>query len=550
MKIHLSLVKVWNDHHSYPANYDMERALKLSMRSIRAQVAYLRNTQPEVRLVHRDRSGRPSILPPAIQKQLDEFRIDTSKIDKAKGLVVTAAQFGATLNKWYWKSLLNYAKHMEYQIVVLPIKYGTINIMESPDTHEEFIASTFPNELKGYLLLDDYDHKYIRLSTARLRPTLQRFLTDSVCSIGGDQALILAAPTIELDFRPRVGKDQPKAIMTTGAVTYPNYSLDKLGQQDRTGLIASKNHCYGAVVIEHDVGCYHFRHVQANKRGMFYDIDLLVNSRSVTKVSGHVEALVCGDYHNGKTDKRVKRVTFKSIVPALRPRKLVLHDFVDGDSISHHGEHEVSRLAHMGAKQWNSLKDELDDVVAELERIHAMLPPTTEIVLVASNHNEFVQEYINSMRWTKDQTNLKIGATLFSMMVNSIPESSPKVDARAVDPTILWIREHAPFVKCLGRKDSYLFRDIILSMHGDIGSKGQRATSLKSFGVMNFRVVIGHTHTAGILGGGLWKVGTMTPRMQFYVNGPATTWTNTDAIVYKNGQIQLVNIIKGKWRLS
>ena len=61
--------------------------------------------------------------------------------------------------------------------------------------------------------------------------------------------------------------------MTTGAVTYPNYKRDKLGQQDRTGEIAEHNHVFAAVVVELKGDTFHFRQLVSSKRGTFYDID-------------------------------------------------------------------------------------------------------------------------------------------------------------------------------------------------------------------------------------------------------------------------------------
>lgn len=554
----LRLAKVWNDVRTYPANYDIERALNLKMRTIRQHVEQYRDhirDNPDCglpELIHRDRRGGHIAVPESVQKQLDEFRFDPDDLVGKAGIIVTAAQYGAPLNNWAWKALKRYAEYRNFPLAVLPIKYGPVKTVYQKEIGERRLASTFPDELKGHIVLDDLEcaKGHLRLSTARLRPTLQRFLTDEICEIGGNRSVIFGAPKLELEHRPRIGRSYPKAIMTTGAVSHPNYQVDNIGQQDRTGLLASKNHCYAAIVVEFDKEGFHFRQLHMNKRGEFYDFTkegvIYTTPAKLEVVEEAVEALVLGDWHTGKTDKTVRKVTVNKMLPFFKPKKLVLHDFFDGDSISHHGVHETSRSAYMGELQWNSLEQELDAAVNELRYIKSCT--AAELVLVSSNHPEFVAEYVNSMRWTKEKANMKIGAKLFLMMVEDLERRKPaKVDSRATDPVILWFREKCPWATMVERKQSYQVAGVLVSLHGDIGTRGANTRSLAEYRKMNTRAIFGHNHSATILGGNLWRVGVSTPRMQFYVQNPTTNWTNTHAIVYKNGQIQLVNIIKGKY---
>ena len=153
------------------------------------------------------------------------------------------------------------------------------------------------------------------------------------------------------------------------------------------------------------------------------------------------------------------------------------------------------------------------------------------------------------MRWTKDPANMAIGAELFLMMVNDLKDRQPaKVDSRATDPFVLWFRKHCKYATIVERKQTYQLAGTMLSLHGDHGIRGGRTRSLQEFRKMNTKVILGHNHSATILGHKLWRVGTSTPRMQFYVENPVTDWTNSHAIIYPNGQIQLAHIIRGKWR--
>lgn len=555
-----NLAKVWNDYRTYPANYDMERALGLTIRTIRKNVEKYRDflsANPDCGLpeiIYRDRRGGHMAVPESVLRQLDEFRFDPDCMNNAKGVIVTASQYGAPLNMWAWRALNHYAEYRGFPLAVIPIKYGTVKTVYQKAIGERRLASTFPDELKGHIVLDDLEvaKGHLRISTARLRPTLQRFLTDEICEIGGNRSVIFGAPKLELEHRPRIGRSYPKAVMTTGAVSHPNYQVDNLGQQDRTGLLAAKHHCYSAIIVEFDRDGFHFRQLHMTTKGEFYDVTqdgvVHVTPTGVKEEENAVEALVCGDWHTGKTDPVVRKTTINSMLPHLKPKKLVLHDFVDGDSISHHGVHETTRAAYMGPLQWNSLQKELEASVKELEWIHSKT--TADLVLIPSNHPEFVAEYINSMRWTKEKANMEIGARLFLKMVDDLKLRKPaKVDSRATDPVALWFREHCPWATTVERKQTYVIAGVLVSLHGDIGTRGAQTRSLQEFRKMNTRAIFGHNHSATILGGNLWRVGVSTPRMQFYVQNPVTNWTNTHAVIYRNGQIQLLNIMKrGKWR--
>lgn len=541
--------RVWNDYRSYPATYDMERALNVKdTRRLANTYKKFRDKNPQWNLPEliwrKSVTGGVIPVPQSLLAELDRFRF---KGDIKKGVIVTSAQFGAPLNHWFWKSLNHYANHRGFPLVILPMKYGAVK------TSKGKLTSTFPPELEGHVILDDLTlHGKLTLNTVRMRPTLDRFLTDIICEIGGHVSQIFAAPKLELEFRPRVGKHYPKAVMTTGAVTHPNYQIDNLGQSDRTGELATKEHHFAAIVVEFDKDVFHFRQLHANKKGEFYDMKVFVDSQGVRKAEGEIEAIVCGDHHTGKTEPTVRKVTFDKggIVDTLKPKNVVLHDFFDGDSISHHGVHETTRSAYMGLLHWESLEAELDRSIEELNWIHSKTD--AQIHLIPSNHPEFVVEFINSMRWAKEKSNMYIGVTLFKMMVDDMRKRQPlKVHSRATDPVALWFREKAPYAHIVERQETFILpkgkNGILLSLHGDVGTRGAPTRGLKEFRKMNTRVILGHNHSGAIYGS-VWRVGTSTYRMQFYVSNPATNWTNTHCLIYKNGQRQLLNIIKGKWR--
>jgi hypothetical protein len=563
----LEFAKIWNDVRSYPANYDLERRLGKKIAAIQARAREYRKyriAHPLLGLpalvLRRIVTGGIIAVPYGVLEQLDPFRIDIEKIKNAKAIVVTGQQFGANLNKSFWSSLMQYEKERGALVVVMPIKYGPVKTVHQKETGARYLTSTFPEEMNGRVLFEDLElcGGELMLNVTRMRPTLERFLTDTICEMGGTASQIFAAPKLELEHRPRVGHHYPKAIMTTGACNYPNYHVDNLGQQDRTGEIATEAHNFAAIVVELDHHSFHFRQLHANKRGEFYDINPrrggadFFTPRGAEHRPDDVSALLCGDWHTGKTDPQVRAGTFGrgSMTQTLKPKMVVLHDFIDCDSVSEWEQKTASRRAYKAPLQWDSLENELYAGKAEFEWMRSQTD--AELIAVASNHPEFVTDFIESLRWTKDNRNLEIGARLLLGMVDDLKSRTPqKHEAKATDPIVAWFRKNCPDVTMLERQDALLLprgaeHPILVSMHGDKGPRGSETRSTKAFRQMNQRTFLAHNHS-GTIHGPVWRLGTSTPRMQFYITSPATNWTNTHGIIFKNSQRQLLNFVKGRW---
>lgn len=566
--------KIYNNHKMCPLMHDLLRVLfpgsdvkdkrALLARRIKGYNEF-RESHPELnlpQLTMRDpRTGSIIGVPPGVLEQLEKFRIDKKKLQEAKGVIVTSAQFGTVLNESVWKSFKRYAEHLGYVLVVLPIKYGPVMTVYQKELDQRVLTSTFDPRLEGHMLFEDLDLAggMLRLNTLRMRPTLMSFLPDAICERGGKASQIFAAPKLELTYRPRLQHDYPKAIMTTGAVTHPNYNVDNLGQQDRTGELAEAEHTFSAVIVEFSAKkTFHFRQLLATKEGEFYDIDpkrggaTLVTPNAIEHRPNDVTAAVLGDWHTGKTHPDVRDITFGDMLHQLNPKHVILHDLFDGDSISHWDKTQASRRAFKGPRQFNHLKLELDALIDELKWMQQQLPGA-QLHVVASNHNEFLRRYIEDMRWSGEDQNLAIGAKLFSMMQEDMQRRPMgRHEISPTDPVNLWIREHMPSVRTHGRRDKLLLpegpdsKKILVTLHGDVGPRGERASSLKTFRKWNQWIIIGHSHDAGILGP-IWRVGTSTHLREHYVNGPATNWTHTHAIIFKNGQRMLLNIFNGTY---
>lgn len=549
--------KLWNAARTILSNYDLERLLGKSIKEIRQDADNYeaqRKEHPELPelIWRREETGQPIPVPARALKQLDHFKIDRKLLEKAPGLVITSAQFGAPIHQDFWATLKTYSAYRDFPLVVLPIKYGPIHFINGHYT------SSFPKELIGHLLFEDMilSNDMLKLNTMRMRPTLEKFLTKKVMELGGHRSQIYAAPMVELLHSTRLTHDYPKAVMTTGAVSMPNYGIDKLGQSDRTGEIATAFHTHAAVVVEFDNDQFHFRQLYADREGKFYDIDPIHGGARWFTPDGHehrpdaVEGLVCGDWHTGKTCEVVKKTTFGkgSMTDVLKPSNVVLHDFIDGDSVSHYEEYQASRRGWKAPKMFDSMEEELKNGVKEMNWIQSQVP-YAKIHMVASNHPEFLTEYVEKQKYVKDNINLTFGSRMHVAMVDDMIAKNPKkVEAIASDPVILYFRQHCPGINTLERIDELYIGKVptACQFHGDLGVRGGNTRSTEEYCSYGINVTLGHNHSGTIIRS-VMRVGTSTPRVQFYVKGSDTQWTNTHGPIFENGQRMLLNIVNGKW---
>lgn len=587
---------IWNDAVSYPAKYDLVRALGAknfdSLQKRARRYTKFRLKYPEyglTELIWRQAiTGGMIATPEGVIRQLDEFRVETKVLEAlvrgtTKGFVLTGYQFSASLNQWFWKSLKHYEKARGLPLLVLPIKYGAVKTVFQKETGNRILTSTFPDELKGHMLFENLRlfGDELEINVMRMRPTLETFLTPSVCQRGGMRSQIFAAPKLELKHQMRIGRHQPKAVMTTGAVSHPNYSVDNLGQQDRTGEVAAQEHEFAAIVVEFGRKGFHFRQLLANKRGEFYDLNVqkggadLFTPHGVEHCPDDVNALYCGDYHIGVTDPLVEENTFhkNGVVDRLKPKHIVLGDDIDGWSINHYDEErQGARAAYKARHGFNSLQLELEMAVAKEKWIYAQVTsfvPKAQIHRIAANHPEFVTEYIEQRKWALrgHDINAEIGAEMFLAMRRSMPKPkvellksgrfatkflTPKeLDVRPIDPVVWYFRVNCPEIISYERQDKLFLpkgvkHPILCSLHGDKSSRGWPTRSTKEFRNVGRRTMLGHNHS-GEINGIAWRVGTSTGRTQHYVMFPDTAWSQTHGIIYKNGQRQLLNFVQGEW---
>lgn len=352
-------------------------------------------------------------------------------------------------------------------------------------------------------------------------------------------------PKLALQFVPRSNQAKmPKAMMTTGAVTYPSY------RQGKAGKMAARDHCFCAIVVEKLAGGrFVFRQLLANSAGAFHDVVPIRQKDGSIKMGvakftpngwefvDNVDTLVYGDWHCPLTSQRVRKVVFGKggMVDSLSPKRQVFHDFVDAGSISHHDLDDPMRRADKYEKGHNRLEWEYGECIKEVEYIRNQSPKTEEFVFVAANHPEHVERFLKEGRYMDDPANYYIGHELVPWQRKGFPNPFAYYASQKIS---------LERIKFLTRDDDYVRYGVKLDLHGDKGANGARA-SINHFGRLSLRCIIGHNHNGGIFGL-TWSVGTSTPLKLDYTVGP-TSWTNTHCVIYPGGQRQLLVIVDKDW---
>lgn len=450
------------------------------------------------------------------------------EVKRHKRFVITTAVTGCEVDLPFYNSIKQYCTNNDALMLVMVSSdpahtkskggYGTIDkalqnevlVLEDTDLNSNIFIST------------------IKLSAKHIDPTTG---LDRIGQRAG--SFVFASPKQRLNLVATSNIKLPHSLMTTGAITMPNYNTD-MYMSERTAYIANADHVMGALIVEiEDKDRYHYRQIQANADGSF--VDLGVRYSPDTVAAECPEALVLGDWHSGATDPQVRQATEEMLVE-LKPRVVVLHDAFDGLSINHHEEHNALSKAQRFINGAPSLEQEIQQLTADLDWFAQFVD---EIVVVKSNHDEFLSKhYLQKAKYADDPQNHFYALDLAKAMLQGKDPLQFAVEAAGLK------NKHK--IKWLKRDDDYKIAGIELGAHGDKGPNGSKG-SLRNMQKAYGKSVTGHSHTPGILHGS-FAVGTSSLLKLNYNEGPSS-WLQTHCPVYKDGGRQLLNMIDGKWKL-
>ena len=442
-------------------------------------------------------------------------------VSKKKYFIVSSFVCGAKVNKKFLSNLRALAKHNNGEILLIPL-------LDNKNNSDKF----FDNELVDHCIIVDEVDLNSNLTISNIAISARAVDPSSGLPRLGQRngSTIVGSTKQRLKYVPTGISSMPHALMSTGTVTDAKYSTSPLFKS-KTAKLAEEDHKLGAVVVEIvDNEIFHFRHVEAGPKFEVIDLGTMAINGKITKVKP--SALVLGDWHSGKTNPLVAKQT-KLLSTKLGVPKWIIHDVFDGDSINHHdnGKHitRAKKANHTGL----SIAKEIKHLSKDLNWMSNFLD---EIVIVRSNHDEFLDLYLNTGRYVDDPHNHETALILALIVI------------RGYNPLEYGVLKENPTlsnVRWLKRDESYKIAGIECGHHGDAGANGAKP-SINSIENAYKKAVTGHSHTPQIMRD-IYVVGTSTDTTPDYGKGGPNSWMNTHCIIYPNGTRQLVNLIEGKF---
>jgi hypothetical protein len=437
-----------------------------------------------------------------------------------KKFVITTVVGGCQIHTRFLESIKYYCKINKAALLILVADNDISNLQD------ELINEN--------IIFDDIQiNNSLHISAIKILPKMIDPVT-GLDRIGGKTgSFIFGSPKQRLRYVPvRNTSWIPHCIMTTGALTLPQYK-GKAYYQQRTDYLAEQDHKMGAIMVEvEDEKMFHFRQIQMDNFGGFTDLGIRYTGK---KELNNAEAFVLGDWHTGETDPEVRKC-WLNVIKETKVKKLVVHDGFDGKSINHHNKDKILVKAKHAKEGSLSLENELIQYANELNNLEESTK-VDEIIIVYSNHDRFLTTYLNACEFRHDPHNFEISLDLAKQSIKGLNAIEWFVKPRLKRPAkFTWLKQDE------GRQ----IAGIEVGDHGDKGANGSKGT-LVSLEKAQQKAVYGHSHTPQILRE-TYQVGTSTYLRVEYNEGPSS-WCNTSCLIYKGGYRQLINSIQGKFKI-
>lgn len=454
---------------------------------------------------------------------LDVTQCQNNTVSDTKKYIVTSCQNNVPVNNEFLETLKNYCTHNSAELIVLPIYYN-LNKFKDIEFEADVITDNF-----------NITENILAIANLKISPIMENPLA-GLEAIYKNKTVIVPSTQVRMRTLPSID-DSGNILITTGAITEPNFNSDK------SGIKAANKHKYAATIIEIDsLGNSFIRTIEFDGVG-FADIDSYYTANDVTENS--IEALITGDEHVLFYNKDVLQATYTdkdSIVNLLKPKYIFRHDVIDSFSVSHHHKNNSILQYAKNLHGLNSIESELETT---FDFIADTTPEFSKSILVSSNHNDHILKWLQTVDIKNEPWNAKIYHWFMYNIMESIELGHDNL-INHCSPIELWINSNTKYsgIEILKKSDNVNISGINLSQHGDIGVNGSRG-SIQQFTKLGHDFVIGHSHTPGIIDG-VYQTGTSSNLRLEYNKGPSS-WTHTHCIVHTNGKRQLITIKNSKW---
>jgi len=463
------------------------------------------------------------------EELIDEvFEASKNKeFDKSKKrFIISWCQSDTKIHEQFMDNIESYANKIDASIHIILGRYKnptSLDVSNKMKSEEKSVSYNWDKRVVKYADSNRHNiHKYLCVaSDLKIQPTASTPLS-GLNSLTGLESCIVGHPRVHMKSLPVLDGYPSKLVMSTGSVSLENYTDTKAGKKGEF------HHTLGFVIVELDGDVFHTRQVQCSEDGSFYDLCFLVDNGEVCIHSG-AEAVVFGDLHLGETSDEALGASFK-MCELVDCKEVILHDAYNGHSISHHEKRNPFILMQREKDGSNCLKKELSELVSFFEEYQDY-----NFTLVRSNHDEWLDRWLKESDWRKEG-NREMYLTLANLMALN-PVNNGALDLFLKDVGV----ENA---HCLNINDSYIVGDFELAIHGHVGANGSRG-GIVQFKNMNTKTITGHSHSPAREDGAI-VVGTLT-HLRVSYNSGASSWMNSNAIIYPNGKASNVHIVNGKF---
>lgn len=452
-----------------------------------------------------------------IEETLDFKNAKQRYIEKNKKYyIITAAQNGTPIHEQFFNNMLSYKNWLgdaDTELIVIASRYKNPTSVFTDRHHDSWSDIVLP-----YLSAQRYNiHKYLQvLADIKIQPTASTPLS-GLNGISGRESCILGHPRVHMKCLPILNGYPEKILATTGFCSIENYTDSKSGKKGEF------HHQLGFVIVEIvDSETFIFRQVIADKHGNFYDLHSKVIDGIVMENDEESPTLVLGDIHFGEHNVKALNLGVQ-LIYNFKAQSTILHDLFSGYSINHHEDRSPFVLAEKEAEGKLNLKQELEDVLSFIR----FLSNVTYPVIVRSNHDEFLDKFLDDKDWRKvnnKQWYLEIAA-----------KKAHGLMSKGVLPYLIEQEFTSDEALALGINDSFSILGTEFGVHGHIGANGSRGSAIQ-FKDMNTKNVTAHTHSPTRLDGHS-AVGTNSEKRLGYNNG-LSSWAFCDIIMHSNGKTQ------------
>lgn len=454
-------------------------------------------------------------------------------LDK-KRIVITSAQNNTPVEVDFFKSLQTYCRLNDASLVVIPIKYRTVNNSEDDG------VDAYDDRITPFLCENTVEfqkHNLRIYAGLKIQATAENPLS-GLDPLSKGWSIVVGHAQFQLKTLPNNENRCADIITTTGAITVKNYSKTKLGEK------ANFNHSMSAIVIEFDDTVFHIRNLNYDEKSKsFTDLDLTYSAKGTQQV--YAEALITGDEHVIFRDETVSQYTYlrkDSLLNVLRPNLIIRHDVLDSYAVSHHHQKNVFTKYAKFVSGKGDIRQELDETI---KYIIDTTPDFAVSIIVQSNHNEHLLRWLNEVDIKNEPWNALVYHELMykMLLLTKMGDSG----ASYPDPFELYASDkHEDTMVFVPRSGMKIF-DIEVGQHGDRGISGARG-SAKSFARFPVKTVTGHSHSPGVEKSA-YVVGTSS-KLKLEYNTGASAWSHAHVIIHKNGKRQIVFINERGYRLT